>query len=142
MASVRERRAIYSETGWETFPQGLTDTLLWIKNRYGNPPTYITENGSAFYDPPHATGETVEDPMRVDYMRKHIRAVHAAIREGADIRGYFAWSLLDNFEWALGFAKRFGIVHVNYATQQRTLKASARLYSQIIASHGAVLGST
>jgi beta-glucosidase len=140
-SAVRQPHAIYSETAWETFPQGLTDTLLWIKNRYGNPPVYITENGSAFYDPPQATGDVVEDPLRVDYMRKHIRAVHAAIRAGADIRGYYAWSLLDNFEWALGFAKRFGIIHVNYATQQRTLKASARLYSQIIASNGAALGN-
>lgn len=139
--SVRQPHAIYSETGWETFPQGLTDTLLWIKDRYGNPPVYITENGSAFYDPPQAAGDTVEDPLRMDYLRKHVRAVRTAIRAGADIRGYFAWSLLDNFEWALGFAKRFGIVHVNYATQQRTLKASARLYSQIVASNGAVLGA-
>ena len=138
-SAVRQPHAIYSETGWETFPQGLTDTLLWIKNRYGNPPLYVTENGSAFYDPPQAAAGVVDDPLRVDYMRKHVRAVRAAIQQGADVRGYYAWSLLDNFEWSYGYSKRFGIVHVDYATQQRTLKSSAHLYAKIIASNGAVL---
>lgn len=138
-SAVRQPQATYSETGWETFPQGLTDTLLWIKDRYGNPPLYVTENGSAFYDPPQAEGGVIDDPLRVDYLRKHVRAVQAAIQQGADVRGYYAWSLLDNFEWSFGYSKRFGIVHVNYATQQRTLKSSARLYSKIIASNGAVL---
>ena len=135
-ASVRQRQHTYTETGWEVFAQGLTDTLLWVQQRYGNPPVYITENGAAFFDPPQVEGGHLEDPLRVDYLRKHIRAVHAALRQGADIRGYFAWSLLDNFEWALGFAKRFGIVHVNYETLERTPKASARFYSKVIASHG------
>lgn len=134
---VRQKQATYSETSWEVFPQGLTDTLLWLKNRYGNLPLYITENGSAFFDPPQVEGELLEDPLRVDYLRKHVKAVHEAIRQGVDVRGYFAWSLLDNFEWALGYSKRFGLIHVNYATQKRTFKASARLYSQVIASNGA-----
>jgi beta-glucosidase len=124
-------------TGWEVFPQGLTDTLLWIKNRYGNPVLYVTENGAAFYDPPQVESGTLDDPLRADYLRKHVKAVHDAMVQGADVRGYFAWSLLDNFEWALGYAKRFGLIHVNYQTMERTLKASARLYSQIIASNGA-----
>jgi beta-glucosidase len=138
-APVRQRQHTYTETGWEVFPQGLTDTLLWIKDRYGNPPVYITENGAAFFDPPQVEGDTLEDPLRMDYLRKHIRAVHEAMKQGADIRGYFAWSLLDNFEWALGFSKRFGIVHVNYETLQRTFKASARFYSKVISSDGAAL---
>jgi beta-glucosidase len=139
--SVRQQHATYTETGWEVYPQGLTDTLLWLKNQYGNPALYVTENGAAFYDPPQVEGTTVEDPLRVDYLRKHIKAVHAAMVQGADVRGYFAWSLLDNFEWALGYAKRFGLIHVDYATMKRTLKSSARLYSAIIASNGAnVLG--
>jgi beta-glucosidase len=138
-SSVPQKQHTYTETGWEVFPQGLTDTLLWIKNRYGNPPLYITENGSAFFDPPQVEGSTLEDPLRVDYMRKHLRAVHSAIQQGADIRGYFVWSLLDNFEWAHGFSKRFGIVHVNYETLERTPKASAELYSQIIRTNGAAL---
>lgn len=134
-----KQHATYTETGWEVFPQGLTDTLLWVKNRYGNTPVYITENGSAFYDPPVAEGDTIDDPLRVDYQRKHLRAVHDAIAQGCDIRGYMAWSLLDNLEWSLGFSKRFGIVHVDFATQKRTPKASARHYAKVIASNGASL---
>lgn len=137
--TVRQPQSTYSETGWEVFPQGLTDTLLRIKGRYGNPPVYITENGSAFYDPPVAEADEVVDPLRVDYLRKHLRAVHAAIQAGADVRGYMAWSLLDNLEWSLGFSKRFGIVHVDFESQKRTPKSSARLYSRVIASQGAAL---
>jgi beta-glucosidase len=140
MASyVRQPGKTYTDTSWEVFEQGLTDTLLWVSNRYGNPPLYITENGSAFYDPPTANDSRVQDPLRVDYLKRHLRAVHEAIQQGADIRGYMAWSLLDNLEWSLGFVKRFGIVHVNFETLERTPKDSARLYSEIIASNGAVL---
>src|SRR6478736_3923553 len=138
-ASVKQH-ATYSETGWEVFPQGLTDTLTWVKDRYGNPPVYITENGSAFYDPPVAEDGVLDDPLRVNYQKKHLRAVHAAIAQGCDVRGYMAWSLLDNLEWSLGFSKRFGIVHVDFATQKRTPKASARHYSQVIATNGRSLG--
>ena len=105
-------RPAYSETGWEVFPQGLTDTLVWIKQQYGDIPQYVTENGAAFYDPPAAPSGRVNDPLRVDYYRSHLRAVHDAIRQGVDVRGYFAWSLIDNLEWSLGFSKRFGLVHV------------------------------
>jgi beta-glucosidase len=138
-APVKQKQATHTEMGWEVFPQGMTDVLLWIKERYGNPPVYVTENGAAFYDPPAASDE-VQDPLRVEYFRQHVRAVRNAIRQGADVRGYFAWSLFDNFEWALGYSKRFGIVHVNYETLQRTPKASAKFYSQIVASNGGVLG--
>src|SRR4028118_325839 len=100
---------------------------------------YVTENGSAFYDPPAAEDSRVEDPLRVNYLKRHLRAVHAAIGEGADVRGYMAWSLLDNLEWSLGFSKRFGIVHVDFTTQQRTPKASARYYSRIARSNGSLL---
>ncbi|WP_297899686.1 GH1 family beta-glucosidase [Metallibacterium sp.] len=136
---VPQPQGTYTETSWEVFPQGLTDTLQWIRERYDNPPVYITENGAAFYDPPVAENGRVVDSLRVDYLRKHIGAVHTAIAAGSDIRGYFAWSLMDNFEWSLGFAKRFGLVHVNYATQQRTPKDSARYYSRVVASNGAAL---
>ncbi len=136
---VRQKRATYTETGWEVFPQGLTDMLVSVKQRYGNPPLYITENGAAFFDPPTAEGDRIDDPLRVDYLRKHVAAMHAAIQAGVDVRGYFAWSLLDNFEWSLGYSKRFGIVHVDFETQKRTPKNSAHLYSKIIASNGAVL---
>ena len=140
-SGVPQRQATRTETAWEVYPQGLIDVLHWADARYGHPPIYITENGAAFYDPPVAADGRVEDPLRVAYLRAHLLAAHAALSDGVDLRGYFAWSLLDNFEWALGYAKRFGIVHVDYATQQRTLKDSARFYAEVIASRGAVLRS-
>ncbi len=133
------QHATYTETGWEVFPQGLTDVLNWVRERYGNPPVYITENGSAFYDPPVAEDGVLDDPLRVSYQKKHIAAVSDAIAQGCDVRGYMAWSLLDNLEWSLGFSKRFGIIHVDFATQQRTIKASGRHYAKVIASNGDVL---
>jgi beta-glucosidase len=136
---VRQPRATYTETTWEVFPQGLTDTLQWVGRRYGNPPLYITENGAAFFDPPVVEGDRLSDPLRVDYYRKHLKAVRAAIAAGVDVRGYFAWSLLDNFEWSLGYSKRFGIVHVDFGTQKRTLKDSARFYARVIESRGQAL---
>lgn len=136
---VRQPGATYTTTGWEVYEQGLTDILLWVSATYGNPPVYVTENGSAFYDAPKATGGRVHDPLRVDYLQRHLRAVHAAIEAGADVRGYMAWSLLDNLEWSLGFSKRFGIVHVDHDTQVRTPKDSARYYARIISTNGAVL---
>ena len=139
---VRQKRATYTETGWEVFAQGFTDILVSVKQRYGNPPIYVTENGSAFFDPPTAENDRIDDPLRVDYLRKHVAAMHAAIEAGVDLRGYFAWSLLDNFEWSLGYSKRFGIVHVDFETQKRTPKSSARMYSSIIASNGAVLNDS
>ena len=138
-APVRQKRATYTETGWEVFEQGLTDTLVRVKERYGNPAMYVTENGAAFFDPPTADGDRVEDPLRVAYLRKHIEALRKAIEKGVDLRGYFVWSLLDNFEWSHGYSKRFGIVHVDFATQKRTPKDSARFYSQVIATNGRVL---
>ena len=138
-AAVRQQRTTYTQTDWEVFPQGLTEVLLQVSQRYGHPPLYVTENGAAFPDPPAAMRGRVADPLRVDYLERHILAAHAAIEAGVDLRGYFVWSLLDNFEWAHGYSKRFGIVHVDYATQQRTLKDSARRYAEIVASRGRVL---
>ena len=138
---VPQKRATYTETGWEVFAPALTDTLVWIKGRYGNPPIYVTENGAAFFDPPVIEGNRLADPLRVDYLRKHIKAVHAAIEHGVDVRGYFVWSLLDNFEWRLGYSKRFGIVHVDFDTQKRTPKDSALFYAEVIASKGHVLNT-
>lgn len=138
--SVRQPQSTYTETGWEVFPQGLTDTLRWVSDTYGNPPLYITENGASFYDPPVAASEPLPDPLRVDYLRAHLRAAHDAIASGVDLRGYFAWSLLDNLEWSLGYSKRFGLLHVDFATQKRTRKASADFYADVIASRGGTLG--
>jgi beta-glucosidase len=136
---VKQPLGTYTETGWEVFPQGLTDLLVWAKDRYGNVPTYITENGAAFFDPPAAEGGRIKDPLRFGYLQKHIRAIRDAIDAGCDIRGYMLWSFMDNLEWSLGYSKRFGMVHVNYVTQERTPKDSALWYSGVIASHGGTL---
>jgi beta-glucosidase len=140
-SGVRQPAHTYTETQWEVYAPALTRVLLWVKERYGDIPLYITENGAAFYDPPTATDGRVDDPLRVQYYRDHLRAAYDAMRQGVDLRGYFAWSLLDNFEWSLGYGKRFGLVHVDYQTQQRTPKASARFYAEVIRTRGAALGA-
>ncbi len=136
--SERQAESSYTETDWEVYPQGLLDTLLWIRARYGKIPLYITENGAAF-DDPSAGEKPVADGRRIDYLRAHLRVTHEALQLGVSLRGYFVWSLLDNFEWQHGYSKRFGIVRVDYASQRRTPKASARFYSRVIASRGAEL---
>lgn len=138
-SAVRQTQSTYTETGWEVYPQGLTDTLMWVRERYGDIAVYITENGAAFYDPPVAEDGRVRDPLRTGYLRSHLLAVHEAIQAGVDIRGYMVWSFMDNLEWSLGYCKRFGIVHVNFETLERTPKDSGAYYARVIASHGAVL---
>ena len=135
---VHQAQAPHTSLDWEVYPSGLTDILIWVKDRYGDLPLYVTEIGAAYDDPAPARG-TVDDPDRVDYLRRHLRAAHDAIRRGVDLRGYFVWSLLDNLEWAYGFSKRFGIVHVDFSTQKRTTKASARFYANVIRTNGACL---
>jgi len=139
--TVKQEGAIYSETGWEVYPRGLTDTLVWLKESYGDVPIYITENGSAFADPDEAPSGRLEDTLRVEYLKAHVRACSDAIREGVDLRGYMAWSLLDNLEWSLGYSKRFGIVHTNFKTQERTVKDSGKLYTEIIRTNGDILNT-
>ena len=136
---MAQPRSTYTETDWEVYAPGLTDILLWFRERYGAMPVYITENGAAFYDPPSAVDGAVDDPLRVAYLHDHIAALREALRRGVDVRGYFVWSLLDNLEWSLGFSKRFGIVHVDFQTLRRTPKKSARFYSDVIASNGAAI---
>lgn len=137
---MRQRQHAYTETGWEVYPAGLTETLVWVRDRYGDIPLYVTENGAAFYDPPSPIDGRIDDPLRVEYYRQHLLAVYRALQQGVDVRGYFAWSLLDNLEWSLGFAKRFGLVHVDYTTLARTPKASARYYAAVIRTGGGALG--
>jgi beta-glucosidase len=122
--------------GWPVVPQGLTELLLAMQERYGDrlPPVYVTENGCAYDDEVDADGR-VEDPQRIDYLDGHLRAVGEAVDRGVDVRGYYTWSLLDNFEWAEGYTKRFGLVHVDFATQKRTPKASFAWYRELIAAH-------
>jgi beta-glucosidase len=128
-----------TQTNWEVYPEALTKILLWAKERYGKLPMYITENGAAFYDPPHPIDGKIEDPLRIDYYRHHLRAAHEAMTRGVDLRGYFAWSLLDNYEWSHGYSKRFGLIHVDYSTQQRTIKSSGRYYADVIRTKGGAL---
>jgi len=136
---VPQPQHIETATNWEVFPEALTRVLLWVNERYGKVPVYITENGAAFYDSPHTIDGRIEDPLRVEYYRQHLRAAHEAMKKGVDLRGYYAWSLLDNYEWSHGYSKRFGIVHVDYETQQRTIKSSGKYYSSVIRSKGEIL---
>jgi beta-glucosidase len=138
-SKVRQQGALHTETGWEVHPESLTRVLLWLKERYGEIPLYITENGAAFTDPPRARGERVHDPLRVEYLRAHLGAAAAALRCSVDLRGYFVWSLLDNYEWSCGYSKRLGIFHVDYTTQKRTPKSSAYFYRDVIRNRGAGL---
>ena len=119
--------------GWGIEPAGLTTLLADIHAEYGVP-LMVTENGAAFEDA--LVDGAVRDPERVAYLRTHVAAVHDAIVAGADVRGYFVWSLMDNFEWSFGYAKRFGIVHVDYASQRRVWKDSAHWYREVIKANG------
>ena len=120
--------------GWLVEPKGLEDLLVRLDHDYPAKPLYITENGAAYDDPEPANG-SVSDPERLRYLAGHLAAAKRAIDAGADLRGYFAWSLLDNFEWSFGYTKRFGIVHVDYDTQTRTIKESGRWYANVAEEH-------
>jgi len=128
-----DRNLPLTDMGWEIQPWGLSDLLQRLHRDYDLPPLYITENGAAFADTVNADGQ-VDDPGRLEYIDAHLRAVHEAISAGVDVRGYFVWSLLDNFEWAYGYGKRFGIVYVDYETQERIPKASAKWFAQVAQS--------
>jgi beta-glucosidase len=125
-----------TQMGWEVYPDGLRDLLVGFHDTYDNlPPIYITENGMASDDSVQ-DGEVV-DAQRIDFLKRHLAAVDGAIKKGVDVRGYFVWSLLDNFEWAFGYERRFGVVHVDYNTQKRTKKRSAELIARFIAERNA-----
>ncbi|MFF4114550.1 GH1 family beta-glucosidase [Streptomyces sp. NPDC001714] len=115
-----------TDFGWPVVPEGLTELLTGFRDRYGDrlPPVVITENGCSY--------EGLDDQDRIAYLDGHVRALHKAVEAGVDVRGYFVWSLLDNFEWAEGYARRFGLVHVDYATQQRTPKSSYAWYRDLL----------
>jgi beta-glucosidase len=121
-----------TQMGWEVYPQGLSELLIDFKQRYPNlPPIMITENGMASAD--ELVDGEVNDTQRISYLQRHFEAVHEAIEAGVDVRGYFVWSLMDNFEWAYGYERRFGLVYVDYATQERTLKNSAKTFQAFLA---------
>lgn len=126
-----EHREPTTDIGWEIYPKAFTDLLTYLNKLYPLPPIYITENGAAIDD--HLDNGKVEDFDRIAYYEAHLQALDEAIRQGVDVRGYFAWSLMDNFEWAEGYKKRFGLVYVDYETQQRIPKASAYAYRDLLA---------
>ncbi|WP_035844720.1 GH1 family beta-glucosidase [Kitasatospora azatica] len=127
--------------GWPVVPDGLRELLVGLRERYGAalPPITITENGCSVADEPGPDG-TVHDQRRIDYLAGHLDALGAAVAQGVDVRGYFTWSLLDNYEWAEGFNQRFGLVHVDFTTQRRTPKSSYAWYRELIAVHRAGQG--
>ncbi|BDZ40005.1 GH1 family beta-glucosidase [Microbacterium suwonense] len=123
----------YTAMGWNIAPDGLEELLLALSSEHPDLPLMITENGSAFED--EVVDGRVHDEDRVDYLRRHFTAAHRVLQQGVDLRGYLVWSLLDNFEWGYGYSKRFGIVHVDYDTQKRTVKDSGRWLARLIEGH-------
>ena len=121
--------------GWDIDADGLHEVLTRVHREYPEVPLYITENGAGYDEAPDPDG-TIQDEGRIAYLDEHLRACHRAIADGVPLRGYFTWSLLDNFEWAWGYSKRFGLVHVDYATQRRVPKESARWYAEVIRRGG------
>lgn len=134
-----EPREVYpnpdpTEMGWEVYPPGLLEILARINFDYNFPKLYVTENGAAYDDSVGEDGH-VNDPLRVRYLQSHFKSVSKAIKMGVPVKGYFVWSLLDNFEWAHGYSKRFGLIFVDYGTQDRVLKDSAWYYKEVIKSN-------
>jgi len=130
----------YTEMGWEVCAPAFRRLLTRIAREYPIPPIYITENGAAFRDEVSPDGGAnnarVHDARRINYLREHFTQARLAMEDGVDLRGYFVWSLFDNFEWSNGYSKRFGLVYVDYATQQRIVKDSGQWYAQVIARNG------
>jgi beta-glucosidase len=121
--------------GWRIDPGGLHEVLARVTREQPGLPLMVTENGAAFEDRVEDTG-AIEDDARIEYVREHLAALHRAIAEGVELRGYFLWSLLDNFEWSYGYSKRFGIFYVDFESQERAPKASARWYRDVIRRNG------
>ena len=120
--------------GWEVYPEAIHDVIMRIWNDY-RLPIFVTENGSSYEDVLDAQG-AVNDPQRVSFLQRYVAQVARAIDDGADVRGYYLWSLMDNFEWAMGYSQRFGIVYTDYPTQRRIVKASGHWYRDVIAANG------
>jgi beta-glucosidase len=124
-----------TDIGWEVWPKALYDMVTRITRDYNRPVIEITESGCAYNDGPDASG-VVHDPRRISYHREYLAALARSIADGADVRGYHAWSLLDNFEWAEGYSQRFGLTYVDFKTQKRTIKDSGRWYAKVVAQNG------
>lgn len=121
----------HTDMDWGMYPEGLYEILIWLHKRYNQPEIYITENGAAFPDVIDTQGN-ISDDNRIKYLKEHIAQVHKAIQHGINLRGYFVWSFLDNFEWTKGYSKRFGIVHVDFKTQKRTIKQSGKWFQNFL----------
>jgi beta-glucosidase len=130
--------AAHTQMDWEVHPEGLEELLTRLQREYDNPLLLITENGAAYPDTVTGTGE-IDDDDRVEYLAGHLGAARRAVERGVRLQGYFLWSLMDNFEWGFGYSRRFGIVHVDFATMARTWKKSAHWYQRVIAENGAGL---
>jgi beta-glucosidase len=131
---VHPEYAEYTDMNWEIYPQGLYDLLMRLHKDYKIPNIYITENGVAFLDTVSEDGQ-VHDGRRINFYRAYLHHAHKAIEKGVPLRGYFAWSLMDNFEWAEGYNKRFGLIYVDYPTQRRLMKDSGFWYRDSIAAN-------
>ncbi|HLA43938.1 MAG TPA: family 1 glycosylhydrolase, partial [Aggregatilineales bacterium] len=137
VAEVTPAYMDYTTMNWQVYPEGIRKMLMRVHRDYHPSAIYVTENGSAWDDPKPVNG-LVDDPNRVAYLSSHLKAIEAAIDSGVPLKGYFAWSLMDNFEWAFGYSQRFGIIHVDYETQKRTWKQTARYYKNVIAANAVV----
>lgn len=138
-AQVHQTGAEYTDMGWEVHPDSLVAALVWMKERYGDPVIYITENGAAVPDPAPDSEGRVRDPRRTTYLQQHLLAARRAMDQGVRLGGYFVWSLLDNLEWACGYEMRMGLVRVDYRTLERRIKDSGHFYRDVILSRGEVL---
>jgi beta-glucosidase len=133
-SSVQEEEE-HTTMGWEVYPDGLRVLLERLHRDYKPKAIHITENGAAFEDTLRADGK-VEDDQRQRYLQRHFSAAHQAMQAGVPLRGYFVWSLMDNYEWTFGYSQRFGLIYVDYATQQRAIKKSGYFYQEVIARNG------
>ena len=130
-----QKKTPITEMGWEIYPRGLYEVLMRLRTEYGNPPLYVTENGAAFEDNVTEGGK-VQDDDRISYLRDHIASAYRALQDGVNLKGYFTWTLMDNFEWAEGYSKLFGLVHTDRHTMKRTPKKSFQWYKNVIADAG------
>ena len=132
---IRPAGSEYTEMNWEIYPEGLYELLKHLHDEYSPPVLYITENGAAFADEIGSDGK-VHDPRRIHYFREHFLQAHRAIDEGIPLKGYFIWTLMDNFEWSYGYSRRFGLTYTDYPTQTRIVKSSGDWYREVIQNNG------
>ncbi len=125
----------YTRMETEQYPEGLDHVLTWLDTRYNHPALYITENGAAYDDTVEPDGSIIDDD-RLEYVREHLKVCQRCIERGIDLRGYYLWSLMDNFEWTFGYSRKLGIVHVDFTTQKRTIKKSGYWYSDVVKNNG------